>query len=207
MIRTDKKGNRSVEVANPDLGCAGVEIEGAFFVDLGYGIRRRKDLDANVGRVEKHGWVLTKFGPLRSEPGDIDGSDSGGGGNRALGNAFPRREQLKEQSSYLDLPTAMSRSGWGTHEDAAVLIGLDAIWELSKLRISQDLGPASLVKPGLSREVRKLNSDWHRGIYAKNAKGHRYERNCQELPDSRGCRGSRCLPGLEACAWPGSGYR
>jgi len=38
-IRTDEKRNRTVEVANPNLGGAGVEVECVFFVDLGGRIR------------------------------------------------------------------------------------------------------------------------------------------------------------------------
>jgi len=33
MIRTKKKSHRTVEVADPDFGGAGIEIEGAFFGD------------------------------------------------------------------------------------------------------------------------------------------------------------------------------
>jgi hypothetical protein len=167
MSRTNEKGDRSVEVANPDLGGTGIKIEHAFFVDLGPCIRRRKDLDANVWGPEKDDWVLTNFGPLRSEPGDIDGSDACSGRKRALGNAFARGEQLKEQSSYLDLPTAMSRSGWGAHEDTTVLISLDAIRQLSELRISEDLGPTSQVKPGLRLKIRELDSDRHGQYYTR----------------------------------------
>ena len=54
MIGTDEKRNRSVEVAYPNLGGACIEIERAFFVDLGRGIGRRENLDANVrGALER----------------------------------------------------------------------------------------------------------------------------------------------------------
>ena len=39
-MRTSKERYRAVEVANPNLGGAGVEIENAFFVDLRSGIRK-----------------------------------------------------------------------------------------------------------------------------------------------------------------------
>jgi len=48
MIRRNEKRERALEVANPDLGSAGVEIKDAFMVDLGAGIRRGNDLDANL---------------------------------------------------------------------------------------------------------------------------------------------------------------
>jgi hypothetical protein len=49
MVGTNKKGYRTVEVADPDIGGAGVEIESAFFVHLALAIRRRKDFDTDFG--------------------------------------------------------------------------------------------------------------------------------------------------------------
>src|SRR5262249_46168055 len=51
-INARKERHRSVEVTNPDLGRSGVEIKGTFFVDLGLGIGRRKDLNADLGSLE-----------------------------------------------------------------------------------------------------------------------------------------------------------
>jgi len=160
-INARKEGHGAIEVADPDLGGAGVEIERPFFVDLGSYVRRRKDLDANIGCADKDDRVLADFGPIRSEPGDIDGSDAACGGDRALRNGFAPGEQLKEQSSYLHLAAAMPRSRWGTHEDAAVLIGLDAIRELGELRISKNFLPACEVEAPLRFEVRELDSNRH----------------------------------------------
>jgi hypothetical protein len=47
MIGTNKKRHRTVEIADPGLGRASVEIERAFFGDLALSIRRGKDLDRN----------------------------------------------------------------------------------------------------------------------------------------------------------------
>jgi hypothetical protein len=49
IIRADEKIEGSVELANPNLDCSGVKIQSAFFVDLGCGIRRRQNLDADFG--------------------------------------------------------------------------------------------------------------------------------------------------------------
>ena len=58
MIGTNKKGHRAIEVAGPDLGGAGVEIESALFVDLGRGIRSGKDLYTNRRSTGKRGrWI------------------------------------------------------------------------------------------------------------------------------------------------------
>ena len=161
MINARKERHGAIQVADPNLDGAGVEVEGPFFVDLGSCVRRRKDLDANIGCADKDDWVLASFRPIRSEPGDIDGSDAACGGDRALRNGFPPGEQLKEQSSYLHLAAAMPRSRWGTHEDAAVLIGLDAIRELGELRISKNFLPACEVKARLRFEVRELDCNRH----------------------------------------------
>ena len=62
MMRTDKKRDRPVEVANPNFGGAGVKIESAFFVDLGDGIGGGKNLDANVERAGEDNRILGYFG-------------------------------------------------------------------------------------------------------------------------------------------------
>jgi hypothetical protein len=51
-INARKERHRSVEVTNPNLGRSGVQIKGTFFVDLGLGIGRRKDLNADLGSLE-----------------------------------------------------------------------------------------------------------------------------------------------------------
>ena len=57
-IRTNKKSDRSIEVADPNLGRAGIEVEGAFFVDLDRGIRSGKDLYASRRSTGKRGrWI------------------------------------------------------------------------------------------------------------------------------------------------------
>ena len=38
MIDARKERHGSVEVADPDLGGAGIEVEGAFLLDLGWGV-------------------------------------------------------------------------------------------------------------------------------------------------------------------------
>ena len=67
----------------------------------------------------------------------------------------------------MSLALAMERSRGRTHEDVAMLISLDAIGELGENSVSQNLVPASEVKLGLRREIRKLESDWHARKYAR----------------------------------------
>jgi len=153
MMRSDKKGHRSVEVTDPDFRGTGVEIESAFLLDLGDKIRRGKDLDANVGSALEQGEMRDIFCSSRCEPGDINGFDAGGSGNRALrqGAAFGKELAQKERNIHLAL--AVERSRRRTHNEVTVLIGLDPVRELRELRISQDLAPASQVEPGLRRKV------------------------------------------------------
>jgi len=54
MIRTNKKCDRSVEVADPHFGGACVEIKGVFFVDLGLRIGWGKDFDADLGCTSEY---------------------------------------------------------------------------------------------------------------------------------------------------------
>jgi hypothetical protein len=85
MIGTNEKSDRSDEVADPDLGCTRVEIEGALFVDLGRGVGRGENLNTDFGRAGKHNRPIAEFRASRSEPYDIDGFDTIGGGNRTSG--------------------------------------------------------------------------------------------------------------------------
>jgi hypothetical protein len=167
MIRTNEKSDRSVEVANPDLGGAGVEIESAFLVDLCGRIGRGKNLDADFRSTLEQGETRDVLCSPRCEPGDIDGFDAGGSGNRALRQGATVGKKLTQKERNIDLALAVERSRRRTHKKVAVLIGLDAIGELRELRVSQDLGPASQVEPGLRREVRQLDSDRHGETYAK----------------------------------------
>ena len=84
LVRTDKKVDGSVEVTDPDLGGAGVEVERALFVDFRWKIGGGNDLDADIWSALEDGELGDVLCPARSEPGDIDGFDAAGGGNGAL---------------------------------------------------------------------------------------------------------------------------
>ena len=162
IMRPDKKRDRAVEVADPNLGGASVEIESAFFVDLGRGVGRGHDLDANIRRTGEEEGIDENFRPMRSEPGDIDGLYAASGRNRTFRNGKTLRKQIGEERGDGRLAAPMTKSWRGTHEDVAILIGLDAIGELPKFRVSQDLSPTGQVERGLRLKVRKLDSDRHR---------------------------------------------
>jgi hypothetical protein len=94
-----KEGNRTVQSANPDLGCARIEIESAFFVDFGGRIGGGKDLNADLWGTCKEERLLGNLGPIGSEPGDIDSLDTVGGGDWALSKNEALREQLGQKTA------------------------------------------------------------------------------------------------------------
>jgi hypothetical protein len=58
MSWSNEKSDRSVEAADPDFGCASIEVEGAFFVDLDRDIRSGKDVYADRRGSGKRGrWI------------------------------------------------------------------------------------------------------------------------------------------------------
>jgi hypothetical protein len=154
MINARKERHGSVEVAKPDLGGAGVKIEGAFFVDLGWGVRWRKDFDADLWGACKEERLLGNLGPIGSEPCDIDSLDTVGGGDWALRKNEALREQLRQKTANGKLTARVAESWRRTHEDASEAIGLDPVREPGELGVSQDLGPAIQVEPGLRCKVR-----------------------------------------------------
>ena len=153
-MRRRKKGNGTVQSANPDFGCAGVEIEDAFFVDLGNGVGGGIDLDADLGSALEQGQLADILGAPRGEPGNVDGFHAAGGRKRALRHDFSVRQQSVQKNADIDLALAMKRSWRRTHEDVAMLIGFNAIRESGEGGISQDLGPAREIKLRLRIQVR-----------------------------------------------------
>ena len=162
LARTDKKVDGSLQVTNPDFGCAGVEVESALFVDFRWKIGARNDLDADIWSALEQGELGDILCPPRSEPGDIDRFDAAGAGNRALRQGTAVGKELAQESADMCLALAMEWSRGRTQEDVAILIGLDAIRKPGELLIRQNLGPTRQVEGGLRREVRKLDSDRHR---------------------------------------------
>lgn len=60
MIRTGEECEGAVAVAYPDLGGSRIEIESAFFSDLGCGIGGREDFDANLRGARQKGGCLDR---------------------------------------------------------------------------------------------------------------------------------------------------
>jgi len=164
IVGKNKKGNGAVEVANPDLGGAGVEVQGTFLVDFRARIGRGNNLNTDLWRTLKEGKTADILGALRGEPGDVDCFDAAGSGKRTLGKCDPVREKLAHQAGYMSLAPAMDRCRRGTHQDVAMLIGFNAMWECGERGISQYLGPTCEIKLGLRFKVRQLDGKRHGGI-------------------------------------------
>src|SRR5260370_1109274 len=89
-----------------------------------------------------------------SETCDIDSLDTVGGGDWALSKNEAFREQLGQKTANGKLTARVAESWRRTHEDASEAIGLDPVREPGELGVSQDLGPAIQVEPGLRCKVR-----------------------------------------------------
>jgi conjugative transfer signal peptidase TraF len=173
MIGTKKKRHGTVEVADPDLGRPGVEVEGAPLTDFRRGVEAAYDFDADLGGLRKNLGILVEFAARRvGEPGDIDGLHAIGSGDRANGEGRtvsggfgqPRNDQ--PQSPRVEYIRQRE------HYYPAMPITFDPVRDLGQKRISQDLGPAGKVEPCLRLEIRELDRDRHgRKIHQKMAKG------------------------------------
>jgi hypothetical protein len=162
-IRPNKKSDRSVEVANPNFSCAGVEIKGAFFVDLSRGVRWGKDFDTDFGRARENKGSLAKFDSVAGKPSEVNSLDSVCSGYGALRHGTPGGKELNQESHDLTLAVRVGKTWRGSHEDMSVPIGLDAVRELRQTRISRDFRPTIQVEPCLRFEIRELDHNRHAG--------------------------------------------
>jgi hypothetical protein len=96
MIRSGEECEGAVAVAYPDLGGSGIEIEDAFFGDLGCGIGGGEDFDTNLRGARQKGDVLADLIPTGIKPTDINSFDAVSGRNRALGQCLTLRSKLNQ---------------------------------------------------------------------------------------------------------------
>jgi hypothetical protein len=113
LIDARKERHGTVEVADPDLGGAGVEVERAFFVDLGGGIRWGKNLDADLWRASEYEGSLDQLGPATVEPHEVNGFDTVSGGKRAFGESTTVGEEGVQQVCDLALAVGLGESWSG----------------------------------------------------------------------------------------------
>ena len=63
----------SVSLADPNLTCPCLKVEGDLFANLSGGVGRREDLDANFRRPSEAGLGICFLAAFRREPCDVDG--------------------------------------------------------------------------------------------------------------------------------------
>ena len=163
MVKRHKKRKGTVQITNPDFGCAGLEIQGPFFVDFGGRIGRRKNLNTDLGRDGEELGIFGNLWAIGTEPGDIDSLDAIRGGQWTLRQGSTMGQQLIQEMNNVTLTTRVAESWRRAHEDVAMAIGLNAMRESGKCRISQYLGPAREIDLGLRNALRELNGDRHVG--------------------------------------------
>jgi hypothetical protein len=145
MINARKERHRSVEVADPDLGSAGGEIEGAFFVDLGWGVRSGKDFDANRRSGRKRGCCVSDKPAFLSlgeqdDVGDPDLAVASKDGllNRGELAGVKMVEEIGNSTSSLAMVEAR---GW-RHDELACPIDFEAFRPIGEGWIAADFEPA-----------------------------------------------------------------
>jgi len=163
MIGTKKKRNRTVEVADPDLGSAGVEVEGTFFIDLGLGVRWRKDFNTDFGGASENDWLQVEFRPAGVKPSDVEGLHAVSGRNSAFRQGLAVGQELVQKPYNSVLPARMAKTWRRSHQDMSVSIGLDPVRQIRQPGICTDFSPASQVEGSLRLEIRELDGDRHAG--------------------------------------------
>ena len=149
MVGTNKKGHRTVEVADPDLGGAGIEIESAFFVHLALGIRRGKDFDTDFGCACEDKGSLPELDSTLAEPSQVDGLNSVSCRERTFCQNASIRQEIFEEVGNVSLAIRMQKTWWGSHDDTAVSISLNSLRKCGESRICQDFLPSRKVEAAL----------------------------------------------------------
>ena len=170
MVNARKKRHGTIQVTDPNLGGARVEIECAFFVDFASGIGGGKDFDTDLRGANEDGrfWLILDFKPVRAQPSHIDSLDAVSSRERALCNDETLRKQLGQKIAQGKLSAPVAESWQGSHEDMPVSIGLDSIRQLRQPGIRAEFSPTNQIKTGLRLEIRELDRDRHAGKIRQN---------------------------------------
>src|SRR5262249_53788655 len=134
---------RSIEVADPNLRGASVEIQGAFFVHFGSGIGRREDFDTDFRCSGEQNRSFDELWPSRGKPDDSNGFNTVSCGEWTFWQSAAVRSEISKEISDVSLALCGSESWRRTQNDGQKAIGLEPIRELRELGVSQELVPAS----------------------------------------------------------------
>ena len=164
MIGTNKKGHRAIEVAGPDLGGAGVEIESAFFVDLGRGIRSGKDLYTNRRSTGKRGrWINDQPTFLSNgKQDDIGDSHLAIASKDSLLDCgeFAGVKLIEEIGNSASSLAMVKARGW-RHDELAGSVDLEAFGTIGEGGIAANLEPPFGGRSlDLDRHTGKIRQKW-----------------------------------------------
>ena len=144
MIGTNKKRHGAIEVADPNLSGAGGEVEGAFFVNLGRGIRSGKDLYANRRGSGKRGrWVSDQPTFLSDgEQNDIGDSHLAVASKDSLLDCgkFAGLKLIEEIGNSASSLAMVKARGW-RHDELASSVDLEAFGTIGEGGIAANLEP------------------------------------------------------------------
>jgi hypothetical protein len=144
MINARKKTHRTVEITDPNFGGAGVEVEGTFFVYLGWGIRSGKDLDANGRSGGKRGrWISDQPTFLSSgEQDDIGDPDLAVASKDSLLDCgeFAGVKVVEEIGNNASSLAMVEARRW-RHNELASGVDLEAFGPICEDGITADLEP------------------------------------------------------------------
>ena len=145
MINARKEGHGPVEVAEPDLCGARVEIESAFFGDFSSGVGRGENLDANRSRGGKRGRCIG------DEPGFLSISEQDDIGDSDLAVASKHRllncgelagvKAVQEIGNSASSLAMVEARGW-RHDELAVGVDLESFRPIGESGIAADFLPA-----------------------------------------------------------------
>ena len=149
MVNGRKERHGALEVAAPDLGGSGIEIQGAFFVDLCCGLRRGKHLDTDFWCAGEDEGSLPELNSTLAEPSQVDGLNSVSSRERTFCQNASIRQEIFEEVGNVSLAIRMQKTWWGSHDDTAVSISLNSLRECGESRICQDFLPSRKVEAAL----------------------------------------------------------
>jgi hypothetical protein len=168
MMNARKERHGAIEITDPNLGGAGIEVQGAFFVDLSLGVGSGKDLHANRRGSGKRGrWIKNK--PTFLSEGEQDNIGDSHLAVASKDSLLDRAEfagiQVVEEIGNSASSLAMVEARRWRHDEFAGGVDLETFGTIGEGGIAADLEPPSGGRTvGHDRRIRR---------YAGNGKRHK----------------------------------
>lgn len=161
----EKKADRPVLAADPDLGGPGLEVEALLLLEFRPGVGGRNHFDADFRGLDQEGAVPCGAEPLFGNPDDVHGFHAPGSGERTSGLRFALAgEEIAQQLHDGSLKMAVLESGRRHHGDLAKAVGFDAVVQGGKEAIGEQLVPTLPVEPVLVIDGRELGESMTHGF-------------------------------------------